>query len=56
MSNKENKAPCKCKDPAKEYLNQKFSSVPCEHVWEYVGHGHNDSHYICRKCGSEGDY
>ena len=42
--------------PAEAWLNNKFKHIPCKHVWEYDGHGHNDSHYICRKCGSEGDY
>ena len=42
--------------PYVSWLNCKFKHIKCDHVWDYGGHGHNSSHYICRKCGSEGDY
>jgi hypothetical protein len=25
----------------------------CEHSWNYQGHGHNDSLYICNICNKE---
>jgi hypothetical protein len=25
----------------------------CEHDWQYEGHGHNDSLYICNICNKE---
>ena len=46
----------KKEDPAVVYLNNKFKHIPCEHEWTYDGHGHNDNHYVCHKCGSGGDY
>lgn len=25
----------------------------CNHDWSYDGHGHNNSYYVCSKCGLE---
>lgn len=25
----------------------------CKHKWNYDGHGHNDDHYTCSKCGTD---
>jgi len=42
-------------ESAFSWLNVKIKNG-CNHVWEYIGHGHNYSCYRCIICREEGEY